>query len=65
MVEYVKAKGGEVRMGARLQRIELDSGGRVAGYRLSDGSLETADLYVSAMPGVVANAFINMVVSCF
>ncbi|KAK9819380.1 hypothetical protein WJX81_003694 [Elliptochloris bilobata] len=50
MAEYMKAKGGEVRTGARLQRIELDSGGRVAGFRLSDGSLATADLYVSAMP---------------
>ena len=63
MVDYVKAKGGEVRTGVRLQRIELDSGGRVAGYRLSDGSLETADLYVSAMPGMAAITFIDTVVS--
>ena len=51
MAEYVRGKGGEVRTGVRLQRIELDSSSRVAGFRLSDGSLETADLYVSAMPG--------------
>ena len=63
MVEYVKAKGGEVRTGVRLQRIELESGGRVAGYRLSDGSLETADLYVSAMPGVAAIPFISAVLA--
>ena len=54
MAEYVRGKGGEVRTGVRLQRIELDSASRVAGFRLSDGSLETADLYVSAMPGVPA-----------
>ena len=55
MAEYVQAKGGRVRTGVRLQRIELDSSSRVAGFRLSDGSLETADLYVSAMPGAAAH----------
>ncbi len=54
MAEYVQAKGGQVRTGVRLQRIELDSSSHVAGFRLSDGSLETADLYVSAMPGAAA-----------
>ena len=51
-------RAGQGRGGAhaasRLQRIELDSASRVAGFRLSDGSLETADLYVSAMPGAAA-----------
>lgn len=54
MEEYIRGKGGEVRTGVRLQRIELDGCGSVAGFRLSDGSLATADLYVSAMPGAAA-----------
>lgn len=54
MAEYVRGKGGVVRTGVRLQHIELNSSSRVAGFRLSDGSLETADLYVSAMPGAAA-----------
>ena len=54
MEEYIRGKGGEVCTGVRLQRIELDGCGSVAGFRLSDGSLATADLYVSAMPGAAA-----------
>ena len=54
MEEYICGKGGEVRTGVRLQRIELEGDGSVAGFRLSDGSLATADLYVSAMPGAAA-----------
>jgi 15-cis-phytoene desaturase len=45
------AKGGSVRMNARLQEILLDDEtGNVTGFKLTDGSVVTGDAYVSAMP---------------
>lgn len=51
MVEYFRAKGGELQYNARLQEIQLGEDGNVTGFQLADGSTVTGDLYVSAMPG--------------
>lgn len=52
--QHVEARGGSVRVGAPLRRIELAPDGTVAGLRLagrdgSEGELVQADMYVSAM----------------
>jgi hypothetical protein len=52
MVDYFAARGGELRLNARLQSIVLDAEGAVDGFRLTDGATVRGDLYVSAMPGV-------------
>lgn len=51
---HVEARGGSVRAGAPLRRIELNADGTVAGLRLAgrdgaEGELVVADAYVSAM----------------
>lgn len=51
MADYFNARGGEVRVNSRLQRIDLNSDGTVQSFRLADGSAIQGDLYISAMPG--------------
>ena len=51
MVDHFTAAGGELRMGARLKSIDLDSDGSVSGLTLVGGERVEADLYISAMPG--------------
>lgn len=51
MADYFLARGGEVRVNSRLQRIELNGDGSVSAFRLADGTTVQGDLYVSAMPG--------------
>ena len=53
MADYFLARGGEVRVNSRLQRIELNGDGSVSAFRLADGTTVQGDLYVSAMPGGV------------
>jgi 15-cis-phytoene desaturase len=50
MVEYITARGGEVRMKSGIKNIELNADGTVKQYNLLNGESITADLYVSAMP---------------
>lgn len=50
MADYFNARGGEVRVNSRLQRIDLNSDGTVQSFRLADGSAIQGDLYISAMP---------------
>ncbi|KAL4443737.1 hypothetical protein ABPG75_011474 [Micractinium tetrahymenae] len=50
MVDYITARGGEVRMKAGVKNIELNEDGTVKQYNLLNGEAITADLYVSAMP---------------
>eukprot|EP00887_Chlorella_sp_A99_P002013 scaffold18.g2013.t1 len=50
MVDYITARGGEVRLSAGLKDIELNPDGSVARYNLLNGESLEADLYVSAMP---------------
>jgi uncharacterized protein with NAD-binding domain and iron-sulfur cluster len=51
---YVRARGGGLRLGARVARIELDGGDPrrplVTGVELAGGERLSADAYVSAMP---------------
>ena len=51
IVDWFERRGGSLRFNARLQEILLADDGGVAGFRLTDGSVETGDVYVSAMPG--------------
>ncbi|KAI7845015.1 hypothetical protein COHA_001381 [Chlorella ohadii] len=50
IVDYVTARGGEVRMKSGIKNIELNEDGSVKQYNLLTGESITADLYVSAMP---------------
>merc|ERR1711920_597121 len=50
MKKSIEARGGEVRLNAPLQEIVTDADGAIEGLRLRDGSLITADEYVSAVP---------------
>ncbi|ASC72923.1 15-cis-phytoene desaturase [Halomicronema hongdechloris C2206] len=55
MVDYITAKGGEVRLEAPLKEILLDPDNRVRGYLMrglhgEPDAVLTADAYVSAMP---------------
>lgn len=50
MVEYAEQRGGTVKLNQRLQAIELNDDGSVAGFRMAGGDTVTADLYVSALP---------------
>jgi 15-cis-phytoene desaturase len=50
IVEYFKAKGGELQLNARLKEIVLNDDGTVKHFALADGREVTGDLYVSAMP---------------
>eukprot|EP00850_Spirogloea_muscicola_P005070 SM000022S07284 [mRNA] locus=s22:930316:932978:- [translate_table: standard] len=50
MADYVTARGGEVKLKQRLQKILTNEDGTVAGFKMQGGETVTADLYVSAMP---------------
>jgi len=50
MVDHFTARGGEVRMNARVKEIVLNEDGSVKELALTDGTSVTGDLYVSAMP---------------
>jgi len=50
LVQYITARGGEVRMKSGIKNIELNEDGSVKQYNLLTGESITADLYVSAMP---------------
>jgi 15-cis-phytoene desaturase len=51
MVDYITARGGEVRFKSGVKNIEVDeSDGSVKRFDLLNGESITADLYVSAMP---------------
>jgi 15-cis-phytoene desaturase len=55
IVDYIRARGGEVRLNAPLKEILLHEDGTVRGFLLrglngEEDQLFTADLYVSAMP---------------
>jgi 15-cis-phytoene desaturase len=51
MVDHFTARGGELRMNARLKNIELNEDGSVKALELVGGERVEADLYISAMPG--------------
>ena len=51
IVDYFSARGGELRMNSRLQKIELNKDGTVKHFLLTDGTIVKGDIYVSAMPG--------------
>lgn len=50
MVDYITARGGEVRLNAQLKEFELNPDGTVRGYRLTNGETVEGDKYVSAVP---------------
>ncbi|KXZ55966.1 hypothetical protein GPECTOR_2g1518 [Gonium pectorale] len=50
MVDHFQARGGELKMNARLQRIELNEDGSVKHFQLTNGEIVQGDLYMSAMP---------------
>jgi len=47
---YIEARGGEVRLNAPLKEIMTAEDGTVSGLQMRDGSVVTADEYVSALP---------------
>jgi zeta-carotene desaturase len=49
LADWIRARGGSLRTGAKVTNIELASGG-VKGIRLEDGGLVTGDAYVLAAP---------------
>ena len=63
MADYFLARGGEVRVNSRLQRIELNGDGSVSAFRLADGTTVQGDLYVSAMPGACLSGVV-LVTAC-
>lgn len=50
MVDYVKARGGDVQMNQRVKEIVLNPNGTVKHLQMIDGSIVEADLYVSSAP---------------
>eukprot|EP00850_Spirogloea_muscicola_P014367 SM000102S09225 [mRNA] locus=s102:338758:341918:- [translate_table: standard] len=50
MADYITARGGEVKLKQRLQKILTNEDGTVAGFKMQGSETVTADLYVSAMP---------------
>ena len=50
-VDYIKERGGEVKLNARVKGIELCDDGSVRCLQLSNGESIEGDLYVSAVPG--------------
>jgi hypothetical protein len=51
VVDYFRARGGDVKLNSRLKNIRLNPDETVAGYELTNGEVVTGDIYVSAMPG--------------
>jgi len=50
LVEYIEARGGEVRLGCPVRQIRLAEDGSVRALALGDGTEVEADCYVSAAP---------------
>eukprot|EP01024_Parvocaulis_polyphysoides_P034131 TRINITY_DN30218_c1_g1_i1.p1 TRINITY_DN30218_c1_g1~~TRINITY_DN30218_c1_g1_i1.p1 ORF type:complete len:564 (-),score=116.27 TRINITY_DN30218_c1_g1_i1:523-2214(-) len=50
MVDYFTAKGGQLKMNARIKEILLNEDKSVKGFELVGGEIVEGDLYVSAMP---------------
>jgi phytoene desaturase len=51
LLQYLRQRGVQTRFNTKLKRVTYDSSsGQVAGFELDDGSLLTADVYVSALP---------------
>jgi 15-cis-phytoene desaturase len=50
MVDYITARGGEVRMNQRIKEIVLNADGSVKNYEMVDGSTVDADLFMSSAP---------------
>jgi 15-cis-phytoene desaturase len=50
MKQHIEKSGGEVKTGSPLEEIMTNEDGSVAGLKMRDGSIVTADVYVSAMP---------------
>ena len=51
MVDHFTARGGELKMNARVKDIVLNDDGSVKHYKLTTGEVVEGDLYMSAMPG--------------
>ncbi|KAI5056439.1 hypothetical protein GOP47_0028257 [Adiantum capillus-veneris] len=50
IVEYFSAKGGQLHLNSRLQKIALNDDGTVKHFELTNGKIVEGDVYVSAMP---------------
>lgn len=51
LLQWLHARGVEVRFNSKVKQVLYDcGGGEVTGFALEDGSVATADTYVSAMP---------------
>ncbi|KAG2500804.1 hypothetical protein HYH03_001566 [Edaphochlamys debaryana] len=50
MVDYFTARGGELKMNARIKDIVLNEDGSVKHYKLTSGEIVEGDLYMSAVP---------------
>jgi 15-cis-phytoene desaturase len=50
MKKYIESRGGEVRTGVPLKKFMTNEDGSLAGLELRDGTVVTADEYVSALP---------------
>eukprot|EP00884_Botryococcus_braunii_P005865 jgi/Botrbrau1/1527/Bobra.0107s0015.1 len=50
VVDYFTARGGQLKMNARLRKILLNEDDTVAGFELTSGEVVKGDVYVSAMP---------------
>ncbi|GIL70058.1 hypothetical protein Vretimale_3332 [Volvox reticuliferus] len=50
MVDHFTARGGEVKMDARVRDIVLNDDGSVKHFRLTNGEIVEGDLYMSAVP---------------
>ncbi|KAG2445942.1 hypothetical protein HXX76_000545 [Chlamydomonas incerta] len=50
MVDHFTARGGELKMNARVKDIVLNDDGTVKHYKLTNGDVVEGDLYMSAMP---------------
>ncbi|MCO5612912.1 hypothetical protein L7F22_067185 [Adiantum nelumboides] len=50
IVDYFSAKGGQLHINSRLQKIELNDDATVKHFVLSNGKIVEGDVYVSAMP---------------
>jgi len=50
MRAHIESRGGEVRLNSPVREILTNEDGSVAGLEMRDGSVVTADTYVSAMP---------------
>ncbi len=51
MVDYFEARGGQLKMNARVKEIVLNEDGSVKHYELIGGEIVEGDLYMSAVPG--------------